>query len=365
MTAFWIILIVGIIALLEVAYYQKRALSRVTYTRSFSRPRAFAGEKVELVEVITNEKLAPVPWIRVESRVSAALRFKSGDRLGVAADSFHKSLFFLGSYSRITRRHEITCMRRGFYNCGLVSVSASDLFGLAGARRDLETGAKLIVYPAIPSRAELPEEALRWQGEMSVRRWIMPDPILVNGIRAYRPGDPRRDVHWAATAKTGELQVKLRDYTVSPRVMLLFNCQIRDALHGGMEPEDVAFLEGGVGICAALAAWCCSRGVELGFASNGENAETGADCPFLAPQGGEGRLDSVLEALAKLNIKMKIGFHALLDRLIAENMTGEDIVLVSAYRSESLEKRAETLRRMGNSVSWVSIRGDGEGRRSA
>ena len=42
MTAFWIILIVGILALIQVAYYQRHALRKVSYTRSFSRRRCFA-----------------------------------------------------------------------------------------------------------------------------------------------------------------------------------------------------------------------------------------------------------------------------------------------------------------------------------
>lgn len=356
MTAFWIIIIVGILALLQVAYYQRRALKSVSYSRSFSRPRVFAGEQVELVEVLENNKLAPVPWVRVESRISPALRFKSQENLEIALDSFHKSLFFLAPLSKITRRHDIRCLRRGYYDCGAVYLAAGDLFGLAAQRRDLLTPARLYVYPAIPRAEELPSSALKWQGDVTVRRWILPDPMLINGIREYRPGDSRKDVHWGATAKTGVLQVKSHDFSVSPRVLLCLNAQISDMVYGAMEPKDAEFIENGVSISAALAAWCCENGLDVGFCSNGENQAAPEERLFIPPGSGEAKLNEILEALAVLNIKRHGGFHSLLDGLIASGASELDIAVVSAYWSDSLEERAARLRKQNNSVSWIKIK---------
>lgn len=355
MTAVWIIIIVGMLALLQVLYYQKRALKKVSYTRSFSKKQVFAGEKVELVEVLKNEKLAPVPWVRVESRISPYLRFKSQKNLDIAMDSFHKSLFFLGGYSRITRRHEISCLRRGYYDCSEVYMAAGDLFGLASVHRDFMGDAKLYVYPLMLRPEELPQSALKWQGDVSVKRWIMPDPILVNGIREYRPGDSQKDVHWGATAKTGVLQVKNRDYTVSPRVLLCLNVQINDRVYGAMEPKDIEYMEKGVNVAASLAGWCCSNGVEVGFCSNGEDKSAPDDDIYISPARGENKLKEILRSLAVLNIKMRLGIHAELDRLIGAGTREMDIAVISAYWSDSIESRVKTLRRMNNSVSWVKL----------
>lgn len=357
MTAFWIIILVGVFALIQVAYYNRNALKKVSYERRFSEKRVFAGEKVSLVEVLANDKLIPVPWVRVESRIPSALKFKSQENLEIAMELFHKSLFFLGGYSKITRRHEILCTRRGYYDCGRVAVSAGDLFGLAAAHADYSVDAKLYVYPAIPRREDMPESALKWQGDVVVRRWIMPDPMLVNGIREYHPGDSQKNVHWGATARTGNLQVKTYDYTVSPRTLVCLNCQISDNLYGAMEPKDIEFLENGVNIAAALAAWCCRNGITVGFCSNGENKAAGSETVWVEPGSGEAKLDEILEALAVLNIKMQKGFHATLDELISSGCTEMDIAVISAYWSESIESRADTLRRMNNSVSWVRIKG--------
>lgn len=356
MTPIWIMVTVAVLAILQAVYYNRRGLKHVSYDRHFSRERVFEGEKVDLVEVLANDKLIPVPWVRVESRISSNLRFRRQENMGITLDRFHKSLFFLGAYSRITRRHEVTCLRRGYYDCSLTSIVAGDLFGVGHDRADVTGDAKLFVYPAVLRPDELPETALKWQGDITVRRWILPDPILVTGIRAYRSGDPQKDVHWGATARTGSLQVKQRDYTVSPRAMLVLNCQISERQAGAMEPKDEEYIEGGVRICAALAAWCVRSGVDVGFLTNGESRLADIDL-HIPPRCSEAQLERILEALAVLRIKMTVDLHVLLDRQLENSMTDMDILIVSAYWSEPLEERAQRLRQMGNSVTWLRIGG--------
>ena len=356
MSTVWIAVVVVLLALGQTLYYHRRGLRRVQYARHFSQDRVFAGEEVELTEVLSNDKLLPVPWVRVESRISSRLQFQRQENLNIAMDLFHKSMFFLGSYSKITRRHRILCTRRGYYDCSLVSIVAGDLFGVAHDRADVLGDAKLFVYPAILKPEELPDTALRWQGDVTVKRWILPDPLLVTGIRDYRSGDPLKDVHWGATARTGSLQVKQRDYTVSPRALLVLNCQISERLMGAMEPADVDYLEGGVRICATLAAWCVRSGVEVGFLTNGESRLESVDLR-IPPRCSEAQLDRILEALAVLKIRMTLDLHVLLDRELEAGISGLDILIVSAYWSAVLEERARKLRQMGNSVTWLKIGG--------
>ena len=239
-------------------------------------------------------------YVDKAGRISGDLQFRRQENMGLSMDRFHKSLFYLSPFSRITRRHEITCRHRGYYDCSLASIVAGDLFGVAHDRADVMGDARLFVYPAILKPDEMPDTALKWQGDVTVRRWILPDPILVTGIRAYRSGDPQKDVHWRATARTGSLQVKQRDYTVSPRALLVLNCQIADRQMGtALEPKDAEYLEGGVRICASLASWCIRSGVDVGFLTNGESAlpEIELNIP---PRCSDAQLERILEALAVL-----------------------------------------------------------------
>ena len=108
-----------------------------------------------------------------------------------------------------------------------------------------------------------------------------------------------------------------------------------------MEPRDTDFLETGVNICASLATWCVSNAFDVGFvkraAKEGENG-----LPYLEP-----RCSLAFKAATvfwRCGYKMQVGFHALLDNLIDDGITETDILIVSAYWSDAIE-RVQQLRR--------------------
>lgn len=359
MTIFWLIVAIAIMAAFQVAYYNKRGFSGVSYDRSFSKKRVFAGESLEMIEVIANNKLMPLPWVRGESRVSPHLRFGRQENLEIAMRSFHKSVFFIGAYRRITRKHRVEATHRGYFDCGLVSLTVGDLLGFSHEGCDVRVdGARLIVYPRIALPGELPEKALEWQGDVSVHRWIDPDPIQVVSVREYLPGDSRRDIHWAATARTGQMQVKVRDYTVTPKLLVLLNAQIREDLWGEMTREQRGFMENAVSISAALCAWAANAGLGVGFRCNSSSifGFKRGDIVSIEPQ--TGALESILETMAFLELKVQMNYMLMLDAEIDRRTGGMDILCVSAYWSEELEDRAARLRRLGNNVLHIPVKGD-------
>ena len=217
-----------------------------SYARSFSRPAAYEGEPVELIEVIRNCSPFFLPWVRVETSLPASFAFSTREEVEIRGMHYHVSVFTLMPFCQVTRRHHVTLTRRGHYRLEGASLTAGDLFGMNPLMREISAPAEILVWPKLlpDIRGQLP--SFRSQGEVSVRRWIQPDPFLVSGIRGYRAGDPERDIHWAATARLGALQVRTHDYTADPRLMVLINGQkaesqwapacSRTAVPGGRRP---------------------------------------------------------------------------------------------------------------------------------
>lgn len=71
---------------------------------------------------------------------------------------------------------------------------------------------------------------------------------LVRGSRDYRPGDPIKTVHWAASARHGELMVKEVEAAAAPPLTVVADLSV-----GGERAEEVAAWAAGVAV-AALAA---------------------------------------------------------------------------------------------------------------
>ena len=354
--AVWLILIVGLFAILQSRYYSKVSFKKLHYNRKISKSAVFEGESLDLVEIISNAKLTPIPWLRVESRLSPWLRFRSQENLEIMDERFHRSAFFLRPYSRITRRYRVKCLRRGYYDLSITSLTAGDIFGLSTVSREARSDAKLFVYPSILAQDELPDQALRWQGDVSVKRWIFPDPILINGIRGYQLGDSRKDIHWRASARTGSLQVKTHDYTVFPRLILLFNIEPEDNFWGQLTQRQMEEMEYGIRVVATLCNWAIVNNMEVGFYSNA-TLSYGPDLPIAIPPAcNASQMNHILETLAGLELKERESIYRTVEQLVENDTTEADILLFSTFWNDSLESRAQALRRKGNSVTHLPLR---------
>lgn len=358
MNIFWLLLVALACLGLQALLFGAFNLRGVGYSRAFNRPSAYEGERVELVEVIRNRKILPVPWLRVESRISPFLRFASPggeDAREISAEQYHKSVFSLAPFSQVTRRHEIACLKRGHYDVGVLSLTAGDLFSLSVKARQLTIPCALDVYPRLLGEEELATPSTRWQGELVVKRWISPDPFLTASIREYRAGDSVRDVHWRATARTGKLQVKVRDYTADPRMMVVLNVQNSEEQWGDLMDYEQEGIEQGIRIAATLCVRALSAGVEAGFACNGcLQGEKGSGRTVMLPaRRSREQADLILTALARLEIHREATFPTFLDDLTM--VSGIDIVLLSTYDSEAIQARVRALRARGNSVTLLAL----------
>ncbi|MDD3243906.1 MAG: DUF58 domain-containing protein, partial [Eubacteriales bacterium] len=188
MNIVWIMAVAVVLAAAQVLVYRLWGMKNITYRRYFTKTAVYQGEKLQMVEVLGNMKLLPMPWIRLETRMSPNLRFGRQADLDINEDLYHHSVFAMGPYQRITRTHEVTCLKRGAYRMESVSLSCGDVFGFANTSQTRPLGLEVLVYPPIGDFEMLRVPSRRWQGDTVVRRYIQPDPFLVNGIREYRPG---------------------------------------------------------------------------------------------------------------------------------------------------------------------------------
>lgn len=119
--------------------------------------------------------------------------------------------------------YRLRSSRRGLYRIGPVSAGFQDPFGLAVLRHTIGGTDALVVKPA---PVELPAAVLDGlrgsDGSVSTRLQGIPSQDDVT-TREYRHGDPMRRVHWAATARRGELMVRQEETVTTPRATIVFD----------------------------------------------------------------------------------------------------------------------------------------------
>ncbi len=316
----------------------------------------YAGDTVEMVEVLENHKLLPVFWLRVESTLDAALRFHTEETLDIhegRRTQYHKSLFTLGPYRRIRRKHKVVCMRRGVYRLDTVSVSAGDLFGMGDQQRSFPVDTAITVYPNVIDMADVPLPSHGWQGDVTVRRWIVEDPFIIAGVREYQSGDPMNRIHWKATARTGAMQVYKHDYTAEQRLVVYLNVEDRETIKEFVHKEE--WIERGISYAATILSDAISRGIHAGFGHNGYRLNEPGASVRLPIGGGKEHLLAMLSEMAHIELRCRLRFHDYLeeDTLIHEER--RDYLLITTHLTPEIQLRIEQLKRAGHSVQTLFI----------
>lgn len=330
-------------------------LKRLSCSRAFSQTAVFEGEEGKLIEVVRNDTCLLMPWLRIESRISPNLRLGRQDMLRVADQNYHCSLFTLMPYQQIRRTHRVKFLHRGSYDLGNAALTSGDLLGIFKFLRNQDLSAPVLVYPSLLAQEELPLPVSRVLGELIRRQQLQTDPFLVRGIRPYEPGDPVRDIHWAATARTGQVQVRLHDYSARARLLVVLNVQNEDVQWTDyVSDQRASSVEDGIRLAASLCVHALRSGLSAGFAANMPLLDT-KESTLLLPADGQIQEEALLTTFARLRIHRTETFPALLDALTED--TGLDILVLSPYNSESIQSELAKLRRAGNQVTFHQIEG--------
>ena len=344
-----------VIAVIQMWIFSRFSLRRLSYRRWFSPDIVNEGDEVTMYEAIRNEKLLPVPWLRIEAGISSHLRFgaqraaedNAGDVTAVqsGARQYHRSIFSLGPYAGVTRRHHVTCTRRGFYRMRTAALTVGDLLGLGHRKtREVETDSLLVVYPRTLALEDVFSDRNSFSGDIVVRRWIMEDPFLMRGVRDYTGNEPYNRINWKATAKTGSLQVQEYDYSADIRLLILLNIDTDADQWSAVIDERAA--EHAISVAASIAQYMLENGIETGFASNAALSEED-DTISIPPQTGTVQLADIFTALSRLTLRRALTFPTMLQTLASGELESTDILLITAYTDEGIDRQVDLLRERG------------------
>lgn len=177
---------------------------------------------------------------------------------------------------------ELMAARRGLHRFPHLHVGSLFPFGFfrkgARYRVDLE----VLVYPELFDASTLHTEETGLQGEGPSRRAAWGHEL--HSLRAFRPGDDPRGIHWKKTARTGDLIFMERQAELGRRLSILFDNGV-----GELSREERERFETLVSEAATAAVEHLARGFEV------ELVTRHGRLPF---RGGAPQRRAVLETLA-------------------------------------------------------------------
>jgi uncharacterized protein (DUF58 family) len=354
-SAFLVALSSTLIIIMGLSYWwQKHSLDGVIYKRRFFYTRAFPGEVYPVRIEIENRKLMPLSWLRVQDSWPEAV---GPENENILAPSYKVDqgllthLLSLRWYERTRRSYDLLYRKRGVYNVGPTRFDSGDLFGIyENSKRD-QSIEELTVFPQLIPMEKLSLPAEDPFGDQRSRRRLFEDPNRPMGVREYHPEDSFRRVHWPATARTGQIQVKVYQPTSARVMVLCLNVSTYPRYWEGVYP---ALLERLISVAATLVDQAVGDGYRVGMISNGCLANS--DQPFRIPPGRSPRqLTYLLRALAGVSPVVVSRFESYLLREIPRVSYGATLLILTAVTSLELGEVLLRLKKHERKISLLSL----------
>lgn len=338
--------------------WSRLSLVGVHCQRQLSEQRVFPGEYVELKLRVVNRKLLPLPWIQVDDEIPVGfapdVSLAPGSRPGFGLLSKATALLW---YTGASWRQRLYCNKRGYYRLGPTMVTSGDIFGFYPRSIIESLRDHIIVYPRIFPIAQLGITSLYPLGETKAERRIFEDPSRVIGVRDYSPHDSLRHIHWKATARHQNLQVKVFEPTTTLNVALFL--AVDSFEHGTVQNEED--FELGISTAASIANYVTEQGSPVGLFVNTLLAGSGQSARILSGS-GTNQLVNILETLAKVTPYSKDSFEDFFQTEQKSLPWGTTLIVIVGRPSESLTELLTNLRETGHKPLVLQIGNQGRGR---
>ncbi|MGE5256707.1 MAG: DUF58 domain-containing protein [Hyphomicrobiales bacterium] len=320
--------------------WNRLSLAGVRAQRLLNGMRFFPGEPIGCTLQLFNRKPLPLPWVQLENDLPAGLCLENASGR-TEAKSIRRSASLLW-YRGITWKLKLIGGRRGYYPLSPLKLASGDFIGLYSRSRRVGGTEHIAIYPCIfPVDTRL-IPTLYPMGEARTARRLFRDPTHAIGVREHVHGDDLKSIHWKATARRGDLQVKVPDATASYNVAIVLaveSFQTNDVL------AEVDF-ELAISTAGSIAAALCGHGNPVGLLVNTRLADTGQPA-VIAPGAGRSRIIEILDALAKVTSRSSSPATAFLESQKAKLMAGTTVIFILGRLPDGFPEQLAGLRAAG------------------
>lgn len=321
MITFFLVGLTVIIMLLQFAVaprVQSHLLLRYTFDTRLAEP----GEEIAFSGRLINNWFFPIAYLNLFEYMP------EGAVIPGKKDNWEAHRLFLLPYSSYRHTVRFTLPKRGVYRTGKYYVETGDFLGFQSRVTSERISADITVMPKLCEDVSVLKILGGYLGDISVRRFVMEDPVLNIGYLDYTGREPMKKISWKQSAKVGRLMVKNSDYTVDANAAVVLN------LASGSEEEREKCLEIVRTVCEMLE----KERIPYQFLSNGDagNLEEGF---------GKRHADQLMTNLGRSALFSFFPFDGLIDRVIRERKKSRSYFIISAPLSAAERQALARLQR--------------------
>lgn len=354
MTPLFLFLLAAVLAGFEI--YSKRHMGKgFCVDIEFDKVLAETDEPVQMTVSIVNKRRLPVLFARFSISLPLAVSVKQEGRAVIGEETVLdrpvgrvlSETFYLMPRQTLKKTYTLSLSARGRYLFSSATLTTGDFLGTSEEASAFSFFRETV---AMPKRADCPapDNAFgNFLGEISVRRFILPDPVLTAGFREYTGRESMKEISWPRTLREGRLMVKEFDHTAELSVAVILN----------IENADAATVEKCFSVTRSVCEWLENKGVRYSFCSNAYTANATGSWSFLEDGHGHRHLYTILEGLGRApQQSVRCTFRELVGQAALHNDSQKGFIVITPAGDGSAQKEILLLeRRLGQTVLTVPV----------
>ncbi len=322
---FWILFYALLVAFALSLAWLALSVRGLRFTRSSVGGRAEVGDRIEERLALENHSLIPKLWVQVSDGSTLP-----GHHAGYVSS--------VGPRQRIAWRARTLCRKRGRYTLGPVVATTGDPLGMFRRELTLASSSQLLVLPNVFDLRVFPlfPGVMPGRGRGSQRSLQVTTNVVT--VRNYMAGDALTRIHWASTARHGQLMVK--EFDLDPTIDVVILLDLDKDAHAGADESSTE--EYAVTIAASLSAFLLKqRDLAVALEAPGPSGVS------LAVDRGERQLDRALEALAIVRADRHFTLSRALADIEMRIARNTALIVITASSELDWEQQLARLRRRG------------------
>lgn len=334
---------------------KKYVFYNLKYDRILSKKVVEIDEKFKLTTVIENKKAVPVAFLQVSERFPSVLRFRFNVKEEKNSEYIsHTSTMFILPYQRIKRTYDVSFKSRGRFILGDVHLTGGDFIGLSSVSSRVQRIDDIIVLPKSVELDSEIEPYGNYDGDFSVKRLIIEDPVQIIGINEYTGREPFNAIHWSSSLKCGKLMVKQFDHTSDNTVQIVLNIECAKPFWYGIDKKSV---EKCISIARTLVDEFEESGIPYSFICDSYyDNENVHKCQTA----GTGRVhyEEILESLGKLDYNVNIQFEDLIFDIMGSTDYPSAFILITPSILKPYIGAINSLREAASKLYVISLKSE-------
>lgn len=338
----WLLLGIILVTIVLNRLSLKYGFLKLDYNMEVEKTVVEIGEDLTIITLIENPKLLSVPFLMVNEKFP----------LGFSEEDNSYSVFLM-PYQRIIRRYSIKALKRGLHRFADINLDIGDFIGFDSDKKTIKTNKKVTV---LPEKIDLKNSIVPvgdLYGDISVKRWIVDDPLMTVGLREYTSNDPQKYIHWPSSMRYGELMVKKFDFTTDRSAIVLLNVESSKPYWKNIEGD---LIEEAIKICRATIEELENLKIPYGFATNAYNVNSDYNMEhYYHPGLGKAQCQRFIEILGNINYAVSSTLEDTLGNISRRKGSYSTVIVITPTILDSYVEPLNNLSKVISKTVAISI----------